>query len=278
MANITATDVNKLRQITGAGMMDCKKALVESDGDFEKAIDYLRKKGQKVANNRSDRAANDGLVLAKTSPDGKKAIIVLISCETDFVAKSADFTKFSNDVADFAILNTPKTVEELRAANLNGRTVAENLTDLIGKIGEKMEVASYEVIEAAKTFAYNHPGNRLGTIVGFNKDNVANIDQIGKEIAMQIAAMNPVAVDKGDVNQKTIDREIEIGKEQARQEGKPEDMLEKIALGKLNKFFKERTLLNQEFVRDTKKTVGQYLTEADKELKVTTFNRLMLGA
>jgi elongation factor Ts len=278
MANITATDVNKLRQITGAGMMDCKKALVESDGDFEKAIDYLRKKGQKVANNRSDRAANDGLVLAKTSPDGKKAIIVLISCETDFVAKSADFTKFSNDVAEFAILNTPKTVEELRAANLNGRTVAENLTDLIGKIGEKMEVASYEVIEAAKTFAYNHPGNRLGTIVGFNKDNVANIDQIGKEIAMQIAAMNPVAVDKGDVDQKTIDREIEIGKEQARQEGKPEDMLEKIALGKLTKFFKERTLLNQEFVRDTKKTVGQYLTEADKELKVTTFNRLMLGA
>jgi elongation factor Ts len=278
MANITATDVNKLRQITGAGMMDCKKALVESDGDFEKAIDYLRKKGQKVASNRSDRAANDGLVLAKTSPDGKKAIIVLISCETDFVAKSADFTKFSNDVADFAILNTPKTVEELRASNLNGRTVAENLTDLIGKIGEKMEVASYEVIEAAKTFAYNHPGNRLGTIVGFNKDNVANIDQIGKEIAMQIAAMNPVAVDKGDVDQKTIDREIEIGKEQARQEGKPEDMLEKIALGKLTKFFKERTLLNQEFVRDTKKTVGQYLTEADKELKVTTFNRLMLGA
>jgi elongation factor Ts len=278
MANITAADVNKLRQTTGAGMMDCKKALVESDGDFEKAIDFLRKKGQKVASNRSDRAANDGLVLAKTSADAKKAIIVLVSCETDFVAKSDDFTKFANDVADFAIEKTPKTIEELRTSNLNGRTVAENLTDLIGKIGEKMEVASYEVIEAAKTFAYNHPGNRLGTILGFNKDNVANIDQIGKEIAMQIAAMNPVAVDKDFVDQKTIEREIEIGKEQAREEGKPEDMLEKIALGKLNKFFKERTLLNQEFVRDTKKTVGQYLSEADKELKVTTFNRLMLGA
>jgi elongation factor Ts len=278
MANITAADVNKLRQTTGAGMMDCKKALVESDGDFEKAIDFLRKKGQKVASNRSDRAANDGLVLAKTSADAKKAIIVLVSCETDFVAKSADFTKFANDVADFAIEKTPKTIEELRTSNLNGRTVAENLTDLIGKIGEKMEVASYEVIEAAKTFAYNHPGNRLGTILGFNKDNVANIDQIGKEIAMQIAAMNPVAVDKDFVDQKTIEREIEIGKEQAREEGKPEDMLEKIALGKLNKFFKERTLLNQEFVRDTKKTVGQYLSEADKELKVTTFKRLMLGA
>ncbi len=278
MANITAADVNKLRQTTGAGMMDCKKALVESDGDFEKAIDYLRKKGQKVASNRSDRVANDGLVLAKISVDSKKAIIVLVSCETDFVAKSADFTKFSNDVLNFAIGKTPKTVEELRTSNLNDRTVAENLTDLIGKIGEKMEVASYEVIEAAKTFAYNHPGNRLGTIVGFNKDNVANLEQIGKEIAMQIAAMNPVAVDKDDVDQKTIDREIEIGKEQARQEGKPEDMLEKIALGKLNKFFKERTLLNQDFVRDTKKTVGQYLAEADKELKVTTFKRLMLGA
>jgi elongation factor Ts len=278
MANITAADVNKLRQMTGAGMMDCKKALVESDGDFEKAIDYLRKKGQKVASNRSDRAANDGLVLAKTSADAKKAIIILVSCETDFVAKSTDFTKFANDVADYAILNTPKTVEELRLANLNGRTVAENLTDLIGKIGEKMEVAAYEVIEAAKTFAYNHPGNRLGAIVGFNKDNMANIDQIGKEIAMQIAAMNPVAVDKGDVDQKTIDREIEIGKEQAREEGKPEDMLEKIALGKLNKFFKERTLLSQDFVRDTKKTVGQYLSEIDKELKVTSFTRLMLGA
>jgi len=278
MANITAADVNKLRQMTGAGMMDCKKALVESDGDFEKATDYLRKKGQKVASNRSDRAANEGIVLARTSADAKKSIIVLVSCETDFVAKSADFVKFVNDVAEFAILQTPKNLEELKASNFNGRTVEENLTDLIGKTGEKMEVAAYELIEAAKTFAYNHPGNRLGTIVGFNKDNFTGVDQIGKEIAMQIAAMNPVAIDKDNVDQHTIDREIEIGKEQARQEGKPEDMLEKISLGKLNKFFKERTLLNQEFVRDTKKTVGQYLSETDKELKVTVFKRLMLGA
>ena len=278
MANITAADVNKLRQMTGAGMMDCKKALVESEGDFEKAIDYLRKKGQKVANSRADRAANEGLVICKVSPDSKKAIAVLISCETDFVAKSNDFIKFANDVADYAIVQTPKSVEELRTANLNGRTVEENLTDIIGKIGEKMEVARYELIEAAKTYAYNHPGNRLGTIVGFNKDNVVNLDQIGKEIAMQIAAMNPVAIDKDTVSQATIDREIEIGKEQARQEGKPEDMLEKIALGKLNKFYKESTLLNQDFVRDNKKTVGQYLSESDKELKVTAFIRLMLGA
>jgi elongation factor Ts len=278
MANITAADVNKLRQMTGAGMMDCKKALVEADGDFEKAIDYLRKKGQKVASNRSDRAANEGIVLARTSADAKKAIVLLISCETDFVAKSADFVKFVNEVAEFAILQTPKDLEELKGANFNGRTVAENLIDIIGKTGEKMEVAAYELIEAAKTFAYNHPGNRLGTIVGFNKDDFKDVDQIGKEIAMQIAAMNPVAIDKDNVDQHTIDREIEVGKEQARQEGKPEDMLEKIALGKLNKFFKERTLLNQEFVRDTKKTVGQYLSEVDKELKVTTFKRLMLGA
>jgi elongation factor Ts len=278
MANITATDVNKLRQMTGAGMMDCKKALVESDGDFEKAIDFLRKKGQKVANSRADRAANEGMVLARVSADNKKAIIVMISCETDFVAKSQDFTKFTNDVAEYAILNTPKTVDELKSANLNGRTVLENLTDLIGKVGEKMEVARYELIEATKTFIYNHPGNRLGTIVGFNKDTVEGLDQVGKEIAMQIAAMSPVAIDKGDVTQEIIDRELEIGREQARQEGKPEEMLDKIAQGKLNKFYKESTLLNQEFVRDNKKTVGQYLIETDKDLKVTAFVRLMLGA
>ncbi len=278
MANITAADVNKLRQMTGAGMMDCKKALVESDGDFEKAIDCLRKKGQKVASSRADRAANEGMVIAKTSTDNRKAIIVMVSCETDFVAKSQDFIKFINDVAEYAILNTPKTVDELKSANLNGRTVQENITDLIGKVGEKMEVARYEIIEALKTFAYNHPGNRLGTIVGFNKDSIENLDQVGKEIAMQIAAMNPVAIDKSDVTQEVIDRELEIGREQARQEGKPEEMLDKIAQGKLNKFYKESTLLNQEFVRDTKKTVGQYLLETDKELKVTTFVRLMLGA
>ena len=278
MANITAADVNKLRQMSGAGMMDCKKALVETDGDFEKAIDFLRKKGQKVANSRSDRAANEGLVYAKVSPDNKKAIVVLVSCETDFVAKSNDFIKFANDVADYAIVQTPKNVEELREGNLNGRTIQENLTDIIGKIGEKMEVARYEFIEAAKVFAYNHPGNRLATILGFSKDNVNNIDQDGKEIAMQIAAMNPVAIDKDNVDEHTIAREIEIGKDQARQEGKPEDMLEKIALGKLNKFYKESTLLNQDFVRDNKKTVGQYLIETDKDLKVVDFKRIMLGA
>ncbi|HPS46257.1 MAG TPA: translation elongation factor Ts [Bacteroidales bacterium] len=276
MANITATDVNKLRQMTGAGMMDCKKALVETDGDFEKAIDFLRKKGQKVASNRADRAANEGLVIAKVTPDAKKAIVVMVSCETDFVAKSDDFIKFANDVAAYAISNLPKSVDELKLANLNGRTVEENLTDLIGKVGEKMEVARYEIIEAPKTFAYNHAGNRLATIVAFSKENTP--DNVGKEIAMQIAAMNPVSIDKGDVDPSIVEREIEIGKDQARQEGKPEEMLEKIALGKLNKFYKESTLLNQDFIRDTKKSVSQYLTEVDKELKVTAFKRLILGA
>lgn len=278
MANITAADVNKLRQMTGSGMMDCKKALVETDGDFEKAIDYLRKKGQKIASSRGDRAANDGIVISKVTADSKKAIVVMVSCETDFVAKSEDFVKFANEVADFAIIQTPDNVEELRNSNLNGRTVLENLTDLMGKTGEKMEIPSYEVIEAAKTFSYIHPGSRLATIVGFNKDNAPNLDQVGREIAMQIAAMNPVAVDKDDVDQDTINKEIEIGKEVARQEGKPEEMLEKIAMGKLGKFFRERTLLNQEFVRDTRKSVGQYLNEIDRDLKVTAFKRLMLGA
>ena len=278
MANITAADVNKLRQMTGAGMMDCKKALVESEGDFEKAIDYLRKKGRKVASSRAEKAANEGMIIAKTSADAKKAIIVMISCETDFVAKSQDFMRFANDVADYAILNIPESIEKLRSSNLNGRTAEENLTDLIGKIGEKMEISRYEFIEAAKTFAYIHPGNRLGTIVGFNMDNPQNIDDVGKEIAMQIAAMNPIAIDKDNVDPEIVKREIEIGKEQAKQEGKPEEMLEKIALGKLNKFYKENTLLNQDFVRDTKKTVGQYLAEADKGLKVVSFKRLMIGA
>jgi elongation factor Ts len=278
MANITATEVNKLRQMTGAGMMDCKKALVESDGDFEIAIDYLRKKGQKVASSRAEKAANEGMVIAKISADGKKAIIVMVSCETDFVAKSQDFIKFTNDIADYAILNTPDTIEKLRAANLNGRTVAENLTDLIGKVGEKMEVSRYEVIETIRTFAYTHPGSRLATIVGFNMDDAKNLENVGKEIAMQIAAMSPVAIDKDNVDPKIVAREIEIGKEQAKQEGKPEEMLERIALGKLNKFYKENTLLNQDFVRDSKKTVGQYLAETNKDLKVVAFKRLMIGA
>ena len=276
MANITATEVNKLRKMTGAGMMDCKKALVESEGDFEKAIDILRKKGQKVANKRADKETNEGIVLAKTTNDKKFAAVIMLSCETDFVAKNKEFVEFANKVIDLALIQKPKSLDEIKALELDGRSIAEGVTELVGKTGEKMDLAYYEFIEAANVTAYNHQGNRLATILGLNKNN--GLQDVGRELAMQVAAMNPVAVDKDDVPQEVIDKEIEIGKEQARQEGKPEKILEKIAMGKLNKFFKESTLLNQDFVRDTKKTVAQYLKETDPELKVTGFKRLMLGA
>ncbi len=276
MANITAAEVNKLRKMTGAGMMDCKKALVETDGDFDKAIDLLRKKGQKVASKRADKEANEGIVLAKTTADDKFGAVVMLNCETDFVAKNEEFVNFANSIIEKALAEKPATAEELKALKLNDRTVEENITEMVGKTGEKMDLGGYEVIEAEKVFAYNHMGNKLATILGLNKANGA--DEAGHQLAMQVAAMAPVAVDKDDVPQDVIDKEIEIGKEQAREEGKPEAMLEKIAMGKLNKFFKENTLLNQDFVRDTKKNVAQYLKEVDPELKVTGFKRLMLGA
>jgi len=277
MKKITAAEVNNLRKQTGAGMMDCKKALVENDGDFEKAIDYLRKKGQKIAAKRADKEATEGFVLAKTNSDKNFAAIVIINCETDFVAKNQDFIDYVNSIADLVIAKTPKSIDELKSLDLNGRTVEESLSDQMGKIGEKIQMSNCAFIEAPIVFAYNHHGNRLATILGLNKNNVSDIENIGHELAMQVAAMNPLAVDKDDIDEKTIEREKEIGMEQARQEGKPENMLEKIAMGKLNKFFKDNTLLNQDFIRDTKKTVRQYLAEADKELKVTVFKRLMLG-
>jgi elongation factor Ts len=278
MANITAAEVNKLRQITGAGMMDCKAALIEADGDSEKAIDILRKKGQKVANKRADRDAAEGIVIAKTTEDKSYGAVVMVNCETDFVGKADDFIKYAHAVIELGISKQPATLEELVNMDLNGRTVQENLNDLIGKTGEKMAVAHYEVIKAPIVFAYNHHGNRLATIVGMSKKDVNGIMEAGKEVAMQVAAMNPVALDKDDVDAKIIEREIEIGKDQARQEGKPEDMLEKIALGKLNKFYKDNTLLNQEFIKDAKKTVRQFVSEVDKDLAVTGFKRLQLGA
>ena len=277
MKKITAAEVNNLRKQTGAGMMDCKKALVENDGDFEKAIDYLRKKGQKIAAKRADKEATEGIVLAKTNSDKNFAAIVIINCETDFVAKNQDFIDYVNSIADLAIAKTPKSIDELKSLDLNGRTVEESLSDQMGKIGEKIQMSNCAFIEAPIVFAYNHHGNRLATILGLNKNNVSGIENIGHELAMQVAAMNPLAVDKENIDEKTIEREKEIGMEQARQEGKPENMLEKIAIGKLNKFFKDNTLLNQDFIRDAKKTVRQYLAETDKELKVTVFKRLMLG-
>lgn len=258
-------------------MMDCKRALQESEGDVEKAIEILRKKGQKVASKRADKEAREGVVIAKTNDAKNYGAIILVNCETDFVAKNEDFVKFVREIADKAVINAPKSMEELMAMDLNGRTVEQNLTEQVGKIGEKIEINGFEFIDAPAIFGYIHMGNKLATIVGFNKADVNGIDELGKEIAMQIAAMNPIAVDKDDVDEGIIQKEIEIGKEQARQEGKPEELLEKIAMGKLNKFYKENTLLNQEFTRDSKKTVRQYITEHDKDLTVTSFKRLMLG-
>jgi len=277
MANITAAEVNKLRKMTGAGMMDCKKALIESDGDVEKAIDILRKKGQKIAAKRADKAASEGVVLSGTNEAGTFSAAVMINCETDFVAKNQDFIDFTKSILDVAIANEAKTADELNTLHLNGRTVADSISDQMGKIGEQIKLGAYEVIVAAKTFAYIHQGNRLATVLGLNIAEGDNVPQLGHELAMQVAAMAPVAVDKDDVDQSVIDKELEIGMDQARQEGKPEEMLERIATGKVNKFLKENTLLNQVFVRDGKKIVRDYLKETAADLTVTGFKRVMLG-
>jgi elongation factor Ts len=276
--NITAADVNKLRQMSGAGMMDCKKALQETEGDFDKAIDYLRKKGQKVAGKRADRDANQGFVVAKTSDDHTYGAVIMVNCETDFVGKTEEFIKFSNDLLDLGMSNRLHSVAELMPLSLGTTTVEEKLNELLGKTGEKIQIAHFDVIEAPVVFAYNHFGNRLATVIGLSKNDAKNVMEIGHELAMQVAAMSPVAVDKDNVTQEVIDRELEIGKDMARQEGKPEEMVEKIAQGKLQKFFKEMTLLNQDFIKDTKKTVRQYIADNDKDMIVTGFKRLQLGA
>ena len=271
MATISAADVSKLRKSTGAGMMDCKKALEESGGDFEKAIDNIRKKGQLVASKRSDREATEGVVLAKVQ-DGK-GVIICLNCETDFVAKNADFVKFAGSILDEALSKFPASLDELKTIPLGSKKIEDLIVEQIGIIGEKIDLGYYERIEAPDVVPYIHSDKKLSTLVGFSKK--AEL-QVGKDIAMQIAAMAPVAVDKNDVSPATIEKEKEIGREQAKLEGKPENMLDKIAEGKLNKFFKEFTLLNQEFTKDNKKTVAQYLKESDPDLKVTGFLRFSL--
>jgi len=275
--NITAADVNKLRQMSGAGMMDCKKALQECDGDFDKAIDYLRKKGQKVAGKRADRDANQGYVVAGTTADQTFGAVIMVNCETDFVGKTEEFERFAKDLLGLGLAKRIHTAAELLPLSLGTLTVEEKLNELLGKTGEKIQIAHFNAVEAPMVSAYNHFGNRLATVVGLNKKDAKNVAEIGHELAMQIAAMSPVAVDKEFVSQEVIDRELEIGKDQARQEGKPEEMVEKIDMGKLQKFFKEMTLLNQDFVKDSKKTVRQYMAENDKDLTVTGFSRLQLG-
>ncbi len=275
MATINAADVAKLRRVTLAGMMDCKKALEESGGDFDKAIEIIRKKGQAVANKRADKLATEGVVLSKVSSDSKLGALIVLNSETDFVAKNAEFVSLANSILDVALANKPANLDALKALPLEKTNVGEKVTEFVGIIGEKLELSYYEKIEAAHVQAYIHPGNRLATLVGFSK---AGIDiQVYKDVAMQIAAMSPVAVDKDNVPDSVIAQEIEIGKEQARREGKPEEMLEKIAQGKLGKFFKESTLLNQEFIKDNKMTIRQYLQSIDKDLTVTEFKRYTLN-
>jgi elongation factor Ts len=275
MATINAADVAKLRKVTLAGMMDCKKALEEADGNFDKAIEIIRKKGQAVANKRADRDAGEGVVLSKVSPDGKLGVMIVLNSETDFVAKNADFVGFANKILDIALVNNPKDLDALKGLNIDGTNIANKVVEYIGIIGEKLELSYYEKIEAPHVQAYVHPGNRLATLAGFSKEGLDV--QVYKDIAMQIAAMNPVALDKDEVKPETIAQEIEIGKDQARREGKPDEMLEKIAQGKLGKFFKESTLLNQDFIKDNKMTIRQYLQSVNKDLAVTEFRRFTLN-
>jgi len=270
---ITAADINKLRQQTGAGMMDCRKALTESNGDFEAAIDYLRKKGQKVAALRGDREAKEGVIIAQTSGDNKIGYIINVSCETDFVSKNADYVAFAQSIMDAAIANNVKNAEELTKTKIDNELIEDKLNEQVAKIGEKISISRFERIDAPYVAAYIHGSYRMGVLVGFNK----KADEAGKDVAMQIAAMNPIAVDQDSVPAETIAREKEIAIEQVKAEGKPAEMAEKIAIGKINKFFKESTLLAQAFVKDGNKSVADYLKSIDADLKVTEFKRVALG-
>jgi elongation factor Ts len=276
-ANISAADVKKLRDMTGAGMMDCKQALSEAEGDFEKAIEVLRKKGEKLSVKRADREATEGAVLALVAPDRKRGVIVKLSCETDFVSKNENFVALTRKFGEIALANFPETREELLQLPFEGTlTIDGKVKEQIGVIGEKLELAEYARIEAGQVCPYIHMGNKAAVLVGLNLDNPEFYDA-GRDVAMQAAAMHPVALDKNDVDPTIIEKEIEIGKEVARNEGKPEEMLEKIALGKLNKFYKDSTLLNQDFVKDNKVTVAGYLKSINKDLTVTSFKHVKLG-
>ncbi|WP_044003177.1 translation elongation factor Ts [Hymenobacter swuensis] len=277
MAAITAADVNKLRTMTGAGMMDCKKALVEADGDFEAARDLLRKQGQKIADKRSDNETSEGVVLAAVSEDGTNGKLVSLACETEPVSKVPDFKELAQRVLNTAVKTNAATKEELLATSQeDGRSLQEHITDLMGKIGEKLVVTAYENITAEKVASYIHSDNKKGVLVAMKNVGGADVTTVGRDVAMQIVAMKPVALDKDGVDSATVEREIEIGKEQARSEGKPEAMLEKIAQGKLNKFYKENTLLNQEFVKDNSVTIAQLLDKTQKGLTISDFKRVAI--
>ena len=274
---ITAQDVNKLRQMTGAGMMDCKKALVEADGDFDKAIEILRKKGQKVSAARADRATTEGSVFIKTDADGTEGMMIALGCETDFVAKNEEFVGLGSQILDAAFEAHPANLEELESLTLEDQTVSEKITELVGKIGEKIELTAFEILDGEKVIPYVHAGNKLGVLVALAGGNGSDVTDAGKDVAMQIAAMSPIAVDKDQVDPTIIEKEMQIGREQAIEEGKPENIVDKIAEGKVNKFIKENTLLNQAFVKDNGTTVGKYLDGISHGLTVKDFKRVKIG-
>ena len=274
MAKITAAEVNKLRKSTGAGMMDCKKALVEAEGDFDKAIEVLRKKGQKVAAKRADRESSEGAVIAKVNAEANKGVIVSLNCETDFVAKNDDFVKMANDFAELAL--GVATKEDLLKLDYNGISVEEKLTEQTGVIGEKIEIGDFRILEAVFVGSYIHAGNKIGVLTGLSKA-ADNAEEVAKEVSMQAAAMNPVALNEDGVDTETIERETEIAKDQLRQEGKPEEMLDNIVKGKIQRFFKDNTLVNQAYIKDNKMSVAEYVKSEDKNLSVVAFERVALG-
>ena len=273
---ITASQVNELRQKTGAPLMDCKKALTESNGDLDAAIDYLRKKGQKVSALRNDRDAKEGVVYALTTQDSKTGVLLNLGCETDFVGKNAEFIEFARKAAEIALNNNIDNVNDLLRTNMDGVTIGDRVSDMIGKIGEKIEIKKLERVSGESVIPYIHAGYKMGVLVAFNQPKNDKIEATGKDVAMQIAAMNPVSLDKDSVPQEVIDRELDIAREQIRQEGKPENMLDKIAAGKLQKFFKDNTLMAQQFVKDSNKTVADVIKETDANMKVVTFKRMTL--
>lgn len=277
MSAISAQDVNKLRQMTGAGMMDCKKALAEAEGDFEKAIEVLRKKGQKVSASRSDREAKEGAVFIKVSDDSKEGVLIALNCETDFVGKNEAFLSLGQLITDTAFANKPATKEALLALPAAGLTINEKIVELVGKIGEKIEISEFVHMKGEVVIPYIHVGSKLGVLVSLKGVNGKDVTEAGKDVGMQIAAMNPVAVDEKSVDSSIIEKELEIAKAQILAEGKPESMVEKIAQGKLQRFYRDSTLLHQQFVKDNTKTVAQYLDTITKGLTVAEFKRVSIG-
>ena len=275
--SITAADVNKLRQMTGAGMMDCKKALTEAEGDFEAAVDILRKAGQKVAAKRADNETNEGVVLVALNADHSNGKLIALACETEPVSKVADFNNLAKTIIDTAAASHAPSAHDLLAEPLaDGRSVEGHIIELTGKIGEKITLAAYENVTAEKVVSYIHSNNKIGVLVAFENVQGVDVSEVGKDIAMQVVAMKPVGLDKEDVDPAVVQKEIEIGMDQARQEGKPEAMLEKIAMGKLGKFYKESTLLNQEFVKDNSLTIAQLVEKTQKGMKLVSFKRVAI--